>query len=128
MHKITPTEVKRHEVAALLKFGAKPSEICAKMGYSPDLVRKVDRLRKAGKSLAPNFKGGSRKIRKPDFMRRIEQIFEEKPTQSLRTTAKVLKVTLDTVEEAAKELGFKSYRQRIRALLTKETKIKRVER
>ena len=49
-HKATPTEVKRHKVSALLEYGIKPSAICAKMGYGPDLFRKVDKLRKAGKT------------------------------------------------------------------------------
>ena len=56
-HKATPAEVKRHKIVALLDFGIKPADICRKMAYSPDLVKKVDKLRRAGKSLAANPKG-----------------------------------------------------------------------
>ena len=45
-------------MSALLDGGFKPSAMCAYYGYSPDLIRKVQRLKKEGKSLAPNFVGG----------------------------------------------------------------------
>ena len=127
-HYATPTEVKRHKVLALLEYGLKPSAICAKMGYSPDLVRKVDRLRKSGQGLTPNFKGGERTIRSPEFMRKLEQIFKDKPEQSFRKTARDLGVCHWLVVKSAKELGFKSFRQRFRALLTTQIKTKRMER
>ena len=49
---------KNIKVSALLDGGFKPSALSAYYGYSPDLIRKVQRLKKEGKSLAPNFVGG----------------------------------------------------------------------
>ena len=46
-----------NKVSALLDGRFKLSAICAHYGYSADLVRKVQRLKKEGKSLTPNFKG-----------------------------------------------------------------------
>ena len=46
------------KVSALLDGGFKPPAIRAHYGYSPDLIRKIQRLKKEGKSLAPNFVGG----------------------------------------------------------------------
>ena len=98
------------------------------MGYSPDLVRLVDKKRKAGQSLVPNFKGGKRLARSDDFMKKINKIFEDKPDQNYHVTALELGVSEGTVRQAAKELGFKSYKHKYRALLTAQIKIKRLER
>ena len=128
-HKATPTEVKRHKVLALLEFGIKPADICAKTKYSADLVRKVDKLRKEGKSLAPNYKGGKpRTFRTPEFLEKIGKIFETKPDQNFTTTALELGVSENTVRKAAKDLGYKSYQHRHRALLTDAMMMKRHER
>ena len=40
------------------------------MAYSPDLVKKVDKLRRAGKSLAANPKGIPLMTRSPQFMQK----------------------------------------------------------
>ena len=128
VHRATPTEVKRHKVLALLEFGCKPADICAKMGYSSDLVRLVDKKRKSGQSLAPNFKGGTRLARTDEFMQKVSHIFDKKPEQNYHETARELGVSEGTVRQAAKELGFKSYKHRHRALLTTQIKIKRLER
>ena len=69
-HKATPAEVKRHKIVALLDFGIKPADICRKMAYSPDLVKKVDKLRRASKSLAANPKGKPLMTRSPQFMQK----------------------------------------------------------
>ena len=50
--------MKNIKVSALLDGGFKPSAMCAYYGYSKDLVRTVQRLKKEGKSLAPRFVGG----------------------------------------------------------------------
>ena len=125
-HHITPTEVKRHKVLSLLEYGIKPADICAKMGYCPDLVRLVDKKRRAGHSLAPNFKGG--KPRTDEFLKKIGRIFKEKPGQNYTVTALELGVSVRTVRRSADQLGYKSYRHRYRALLTAQMKIKRLER
>ena len=130
-HRATPTEVKRHKVLALLEYGIKPGAICGKMGYSPTLVRTVQKLRKAGQSLAPKCKGRSgrkRTKRTAEFLREIGHMFEEKPGQSFNKTALELGVSRRTVQQSAQELGFKSFQHRYRALLTTKTKIKRLER
>ena len=125
---MTATELKRHKILSLLEFGITPAAICAKMGFSPNLVRRVDMLRKAGKSLAPNYKGGTRSKRTADFMREIGKMFEEKPRQNYGTTAKELGVSAATVRRSAKELGYKSYQHRYRAILSTKAKVKRLER
>ena len=127
-HKATPTEVKRHKVSALLEYGIKPRDICTKMGYSSDLVRLVDKKRRAGQTLVPNFKGGKRLARSDDFMKKISRIFKEKPDQNYTVSALELGVSEFTVRQAAKELGYKSYKHRYRALLTAQIKIKCLER
>ena len=125
---ITPTELKRHKIVSLLEYGIKPADICAKMGYGHDLVRLVDMKRRAGQSMAPNFKGRKRTTRTPEFLEEIGHIFKEKPEQNYRETARELGVCDRIVRQSAKELGFKSYKHRHRALLTKQTKLKRLER
>ena len=113
----------------MLEFGIKPADICAKTKYSADLVRKVDKLRKEGKSLAPNYKGGKpRTFRTPEFLEKIGKIFETKPDQNFTTTALELGVSENTVRRAAKDLGYKSYQHRFRALLTVAMMKKRHER
>ena len=50
------------QVSALLDGGFQPATICAYMGYSPLLVRTVQRLKEdGGESLTPQFAGGPRK-------------------------------------------------------------------
>ena len=98
------------------------------MGYGHDLVRLVDMKRRAGQSMAPNFKGRQRTTRTPEFLEEICHIFKEKPEQNYRETARELGVCDRIVRQSAKELGFKSYKHRHRALLTKQTKLKRLER
>ena len=127
-HKATPTEIKRHKIAALLEFGIKPDDICSRMGYSTNLVWKVKKLLKEGKSLATNFKGRQRSIKTPEFMAKIDKVFAEQPEQSYRQTAKKLGVHLKTVQECAKELGYKSFQHRRRALLTTAVMAKRLDR
>ena len=125
---ITPTELKRHKILSLLEYGIKPGDICAKMGYSRDLVYTVYKLRKEGKSMALKYKGRKRTRRTPEFLRKMGQIFEEKPGQNYRKTARELGICDRTVRQSAKELGYKSYQHRFRALLTRQLKKKRHER
>ena len=128
LHKATPTEIRRHRIDELLAFGIKPKDICARMGYSEKTVRLVSKLRREGKSFATKHIGGKRNIRTPVFMAKIERIFTERPDQSYRQTAKELGVHLRTVQRCAKELGFKSFQHRCRALLTTKVMAKRLER
>ena len=127
-HHATPREVKRHKVLALLEYGIKPAEICANTEYGRDLVRTVDKLRREGKSLVPNYHGSGRTTRTNEFLKKIGHIFETKPDQNFTVTALELGVSEKTVRRSAKELGFKSYQHRRRALLTKKIMEKRLDR
>ena len=46
------------EVSALLDGGFKPSAMIVYYGYSPDFIKKIQQLKKEGKSLVPNFVRG----------------------------------------------------------------------
>ena len=69
---VSRTHMRRRQISDLLDAGVKASEIARIVDCGPNTIRSVVKMKKEGKSLTPNYKGGGpRSVRTEEFMAKV---------------------------------------------------------
>ena len=102
---ITQTETRRRQLSELLDAGLKASKVGAIMDCSPSTIFKIIKMKKEGKSLAPNFGGGRpRSARTEENVAKANAMRAANPDITLSEMARKFDVSRATV---ARMLGHK---------------------
>ena len=100
---ITAVELRRLEISELLDAGITPSKVCAIMDCGPKTIFKIIKLKKEGKSLAPNFGGGRPRVaRTEELVAKATALRAANPNISNSEMAKQFGVSPRTVGRALK--------------------------
>lgn len=120
-------ETKKQQVGNMLLAQVPVQEICKILEVSSATVYRVKQQQEAGESLTRKpGSGGHNKKRTEDFLTGLACEIEATPQKSMRTFAKELNVSRQTISEAVRNLGAYSYVRRARQLLTEKVRDLRV--
>ena len=122
-------ETKRIKVSALLDANLPHKEVARVAGVSISTMEHVAEAKRAGKGTKRKAGSGttcwvSTKAFLEDLLTRITN----NPKVSLRQHARELEVSLDTIQQAVAELGFKSFVRRKVQLITESARDRRLAR
>ena len=98
---VSKTHMKRRQISELLDANIKASEIARIVDCGPNTIRSVVKMKKEGKSLTPNYKGGSpRSVRTEEFLAKVASLCAKNPDMSKRELARKMGVSAATVARA----------------------------
>ena len=98
---VSRTHMRRRQISELLDAGVKASEIARIVDCGPNTIRSVVKMKKEGKSLTPNYKGGGpRSVRTEEFVAKVASLCAKNPDMSKRELARKMGVSAATVARA----------------------------
>ena len=98
---VSRTHMRRRQISELLDAGVKASEIARIVDCGPNTIRSVVKMKREGKSLTPNYKGGgSRSVRTEEFVARVASLCAKNPDMSRRELARKMGGSAATVARA----------------------------
>ena len=98
---VSRTHMRRRQISELLDAGVKASEIARIVDCGPNTIRSVVKMKREGKSLTPNYKGGGpRSVRTEEFVARVASLCAKNPDMSRRELARKMGVSAATVARA----------------------------
>ena len=99
---MSETHLKRQHISQLLELNIPQWKVAQVVGCSKNTVANVIKKRKEGKSLAPNFKGGMKKVRTQELLAKVSSLLAENPGMSMRAMALHLGVSRNTIRRFMK--------------------------
>ena len=99
---MSETHMKRQRISQLLELNVPQWKVAQVVGCSKNTVATVIKKRNEGKSLAPNFKGGMKKVRTQELLAKVSSLLAENPAMSLKAMAHHLGVSRNTLRRYMK--------------------------